>query len=246
MKFEQNGNSPDESSDNFASFDLSKVRGSYYDMLGVLPTSTSLQVREAYFRLKATYTDSNQAIYSLMTGSDLAEKIKAIEEAFDVLRDVDSRSRYNENIGITERAGASRTDILIENISFPPVDEGMRKSTRPVKDQKIRLVAGQIHRDSSLAVRIRSIFESAETPSGSTLKAMREAAFVTFEEIESNTKVGQDKILLIENDDFVKMPAAVYIKGFLKSILSFYGIADSKAFIEGYTLRVESCHKKMK
>jgi len=246
MKFEQNSKANDENSEIFTSFDLSKIRGSYYDLLGVVPTSTSLQVREAYFRLKATYTDSNQAIYSLMTGSDLADKIKAIEEAFDVLRDVDSRSRYNENIGITERAGASRTDILIENISFPPTDETMRKANRPARDQKIKLVAGQIHRDSSLAVRIKSIFESAEAPSGSTLKAMREAAFVTFEDIEANTKVGQDKISLIENDDFMKMPPAVYIKGFLKSILSFYGITDSKAFIEGYIMRVDSCHKKTK
>ena len=128
MKFEQNSKVNEENPEIFTSFDLSKIRGSYYDLLGVVPTSTSLQVREAYFRLKATYTDSNQAIYSLMTGSDLADKIKAIEEAFDVLRDVDSRSRYNENIGITERAGASRTDILIENISFPPTDEAMRKA----------------------------------------------------------------------------------------------------------------------
>jgi hypothetical protein len=246
MKFESNGRTSEESSELFTSFDLAKVKGSYYDLLGVDPTSTSLQVREAYFRLKATYTDSNQAIYSLMSGSDLADKIKSIEVAFDVLRDVDSRSKYNENIGIVERAGASRTDILIENISFPPVDEALRKASRPVKDQKIRLVAGQIHRDSNLAERIKTIFESAETPSGMTLKAMREAAFVTFEEIEANTKVAQDKISLIENDDFLRMPPSVYVKGFLKSILSYYGISDSKAFIDGYTMRVDACLKKTK
>jgi hypothetical protein len=246
VKFDFEDPQVQSSGDIASSFDPSKLKGSYYDILGIDPASTSLQIREAYFRLKTTYTDSNQAIYSLLGGSDLAERIKNIELAFDVLRDVDSRSKYNQNIGITERAGATRTDLLIEEISFTPMDENFRRSSREPKEHKIKLVAGQIRRDSTLAQRIREIYAQAETPSGATLKAMREAAFVSLEELEANTKVGQGKIILIENDDFSAMPPTVYIRGFLKSILSFFGIVDSKSFIDGYTLRVETCLKKMK
>lgn len=246
MKFDFEDSQLNSSGEVASSFDPSKLKGSYYDVLGIDPASTSLQIREAYFRLKTTYTDSNQAIYSLLDGSDLADRIKSIELAFDTLRDVDSRSKYNQNIGITERAGATRTDLLIEEISFSPMDENFRRSSREPKEHKIKLVAGQIRRDSTLAIRIREIFSQAEAPSGATLKAMREAAFVSLEELEANTKVGQAKILLIESDNFSSMPPAVYIRGFLKSILSFFGIVDSKSFIDGYSSRVEACLKKMK
>lgn len=229
-----------------SSFDPVKIRGSYYEILGVDPSSSSLQIREAYFRLKSAYTDSNQAIYSLMNEADLADRIRQIESAFDTLRDVDSRSLYNQSIGIEKRTSTSRVDQLIEEISFSNLDEEVRKSQREPVAHKIKVTAGQIRKDQVLAERIRQIFDQDDQASGLTLKAMREAAFVSLEELEANTKVGLNKLKLIETDQFSMMPAPVYVRGFLKSILMFYGISESKQFIDGYIARLESCLKKMK
>ena len=232
--------------DDSTSYDPARIRGSYYEVLGVEPTSSSLQIREAYFRLKSTYTDSNQAIYSLMNESDLAERIKKIEAAFDTLRDVENRTKYNQTIGLEKRMGASRVDQLIEEISFSHLEEEVRRTHREPTQHKIKVTAGQIRKDHLLAERIRKIFEQDEQISGATLKAMREAAFVSLEELEANTKVGVSKLKLIETDQFNLMPASVYVRGFLRSILMFYGIHDSKQFVDGYIARIETCTKKMK
>ena len=70
----------------------------YYAILGIRAKASQQEVREAFFRLKNTYNESNQALYSLVDDLGLQDSLAEIREAWEVLGDPEKRQQYDLNL----------------------------------------------------------------------------------------------------------------------------------------------------
>ncbi|HYX36095.1 MAG TPA: helix-turn-helix domain-containing protein [Oligoflexus sp.] len=75
---------------------------SYYEILDVATNSTRLQIREAYIRLRSTYSTGSHALYSLVSDEEARDALDKIEEAYRVLDDETQRKEYDISIGLVK------------------------------------------------------------------------------------------------------------------------------------------------
>ncbi len=66
---------------------------------------------------------------------------------------------------------------------------------------------------------------------GSYLKKNREQRSVSLEEMASNTKINLSILSYLEEDRFDKLPAPVFIKGFIRSYLGYLGLNPKEAVL---------------
>lgn len=70
----------------------------YYEILNLEKNASAKDVREAYYRLKNTYSDGNQALYSLMGEDDIDDSMGDILEAYQILVTSESRLKYDQKL----------------------------------------------------------------------------------------------------------------------------------------------------
>lgn len=63
---------------------------------------------------------------------------------------------------------------------------------------------------------------------GQILKEARENKLYTLEDIEKHTKIRQEMLEALENDDFDKLPPLTFIQGFIKNYGKFLGLDAAK------------------
>ena len=77
---------------------------------------------------------------------------------------------------------------------------------------------------------------------GRYLQAIRLEKKISLEQISQQTRIGVGNLLLIEQEDHERLPAEVYVKGFLRSYAKFVG-ADGDEVIRRYGLRRDVVEK---
>lgn len=63
---------------------------------------------------------------------------------------------------------------------------------------------------------------------GQILKEARENKLYTLEDVEKHTKIRQEMLEALENDDFDKLPPLTFIQGFIKNYGKFLGLDAAK------------------
>lgn len=63
---------------------------------------------------------------------------------------------------------------------------------------------------------------------GQILKETREEKLLSLEEVEKATKIRQEILRALENDDYSKLPPATFIQGFIKNYGKFLGLDSNK------------------
>lgn len=81
---------------------------SYYGVLGVAPEASRREIREAYMRLRETYSEDSQALYSLVTPESAMGVLQQIETAFRVLNDNMQRRAYDAAYGFADPGAGTR------------------------------------------------------------------------------------------------------------------------------------------
>lgn len=77
-----------------------------YHRLGVLPTATSEEIKDAYSSLRAKLMASN------LDESELTPKISKLEEAYAVLADANERANYDRSLGVENGASPNALTVL--------------------------------------------------------------------------------------------------------------------------------------
>lgn len=63
---------------------------------------------------------------------------------------------------------------------------------------------------------------------GQILKETREDKFYTLEDVEKATKIRKELLILLENDEYSKLPPATFVQGFIKNYAKFLGLSGEQ------------------
>ena len=179
----------------------------YYEILEVSPTATMKEIQMAYDHAKETFRSDSLAIYSLFSEEEIHEIQAAIEEAYRVLMDEALRKRYDQSHFQMSEGPKWEKTSEIQEISWE------KKATLSFTDL--------------------SIDAGKEIYRGETLRQIRERMGVDLKTVSAETKINMKILEWIEEEALDKLPALVYLKGFLRGYAQSLSL-DPQKVTEGY------------
>jgi flagellar biosynthesis protein FlhG len=189
----------------------------YYEILEVSPTATVKEIQKAYDHAKETFHVDSLAVYSLFTEQEINEIQTAIEVAYRVLMDEAMRKSYDQSHFQTHGGPKWEKPPELQVVSW-------EKKTPPSSPVVSIDTAEGIYR-------------------GKILRQIRERMGIDLETIARETKINMKTLEAIEDEDLGKLPALVYIKGFLRGYAQSLGL-DPQKVVEGYIQSVSAEKKK--
>lgn len=189
----------------------------YYEILEVSPTATVKEIQMAYEHAKETFHSDSLAIYSLFSEEEIKEIQVAIEEAYRVLMDEALRKRYDQSHSQTPGGQQWEKPSEIQGVLWE------KKPSLPFMDL--------------------SINTGEEVFRGKTLKQIRERMGIELKTVAAETKINMKILEWIEEETLEKLPALVYLKGFLRGYAQSLGLEPQKV-IEGYVQFLNESKKK--
>ena len=189
----------------------------YYEILEVSPTATTKEIQRAYEHAKETFHADSMAVYSLFSEKEVKEIDEAIEEAYRVLMDESSRKSYDQT------HARSTGEQPLEKPSEAHVSSREKKAPLSFTDL--------------------SFNAEVEHYRGRELKQLREKIGLELQTVSKETKISLKILESLEEENFEKLPALVYLKGFLKSYAQCLGL-DSQKVVEDYVKSITEVKKK--
>ncbi len=189
----------------------------HYEILEVSPTATAKEIQRAYEHAKETFHADSVAVYSLFSENEVKEIEEAVEEAYRVLMDEPSRRGYDQT---HSRTAEERS-----------LEQPSETQVAP-REKKVPLSFTDL-----------SFNAEVERYCGKELKQVRERMGIELETVSKETRINLRILESLEEESFEKLPALVYLKGFLKGYAHCLGL-DSQKVIEDYLQVMGSSKKK--
>lgn len=215
----------------------------YYELLELTPGATPQEIRSAYLRLKAAYSKDSVALYSIMDKEDTERMATRIEEAYLILSQSDKRQAYDKAQGLISpnHSKASPPLDLDDPFQLPPETQHQASVTSPVasiesnihilptsKQKPITEPTSNPLNEGSLApdsnINIEEEIKNETVWSGEFLTKVREAKRISIDDLSDFTKISKIYLKSIESEDYAKLPAAVYLRGFLIQLAKRLGL----------------------
>lgn len=185
----------------------------YYDILELHSNAGQQDVSKAYERAKATYSGDNPAIYTIFSQQEARELLVLIEEAYMVLGNKNLRAIYDQRLlsGRFQTNELSYDSIVMASKQLypePPQEE--KKVTYNKDDDFEKEIAAQEHW------------------SGEFLRKVREYKNVNTGKMCQITKINSYYLTAIEAMDMNKLPAPVFIRGYVSQMAKVLGLDEKK------------------
>lgn len=225
----------------------------FYDILNIPVDANRMMIREAYLRLKNTYSQESAAIYGVMSPSDANAQLEAIEEAFRVLNDDSKRLEYDQKIGVSGKRegviantpqriardalyGISSDEMGNTNgqIGLSDTIQTLRSTLRVT-----RTVAKNVE-DKDVQKKFADILANDDLSDGHTLVKLREAVGVSQDEILDRTKISVEYVRALETNQYERLPQSVYVKGFVRNYLKYLSVKDPEAIVQAIIKKYEA------
>ncbi len=217
-------------------------KNNYYEVLEVETDSTLQDIRSAYTRAKNAYSTDSVALYSLMSPEECSEVLQQIEEAYSILGAADKRREYDMARGLNQaHTPEGFHEEIMSRVDYAP-QKSLTKEPTPdrefeqVLQEKAQKEEFQYQQEHSLKNRatvskvqaykkfglayeqnvdFEQEIENSNNFTGEFLKRIRDYKHVTVERMAEMTRISKTYIRSIEDDDFSKLPADVYTRGFV-------------------------------
>jgi hypothetical protein len=248
---------------------------SYYEVLGVDPRATRLEIREAYLKQKVTFAPESDAAYSLIDRDGLRSYLDRIEEAYGVLSDEFRRRDYDRQCG--RIAGAIHAPDVSSDAPFArlarngvTLDEFTSDldPNEHLRTDRLLIARGEHHKDvtavsarqpapfikfkarsandPTVQAAMRQLQEQHDLGRGELYRALRLSTNVSEQEICDRTKICITYIQAIETDDLGKLPQVVYVKGFLRSYFNYLAAPRAEDMVNHFAERLEAYKEQQK
>jgi len=229
----------------------------YYEVFNLEPNASTDQIRQAYLQAKATYQKDGAALYTLISTEERQETLQMIEEAYKILSSPHRRKEYDLKHGLIENTSGFESpfhpspsrfsnysskfssierDSFFENesthedILIPPSTDTV-SSTNSFQNTEI------VRPEPSALDALKQEIEVETEWAGTFLRKVRETQALTVEDVFSDTKINKNYIVAIEEENYPKLPATAYVRGFISQIAKFYRLPVEKV-IQGYMSRL--------
>jgi flagellar biosynthesis protein FlhG len=190
---------------------------SHYELLEVPPTASFEDIRRANRRIRDIYGAESVAISGLYDPASLEAVHRRLDLAYTTLMDAAKRKEYD-------------MELFPDGVPMPvtPPTHTDLPAPRP---------AAKVDEPGVLAVRPPMPEISPVTEfSGALLRQIREAIGVELREIAERSKIGMAYLSALEGEAFGKLPAAVYVRGFLAEYARALGL-DGERVKQTYLAR---------
>ena len=168
---------------------------SLYDVLWTHRGATDEELRRAYKRQRELFQADGLALTSLMSEAQLQVAQARIEEAHDTLLDPLRRRAYDVS-------------------TFPEQEEDQPRASAQV-DTALAAERAMLRQELLHEIHAETDF------TGALLAKVRESLGIELEEISNHTKISQAHLRAIEAEEFDKLPALVYARGFVQQVASY-------------------------
>lgn len=196
----------------------------YYEFLGLERGCSNLEINNRCHYLKQLYVNDNPILRNIYQDNEIFILNTLIDCIHKELNDIEIRREYDIEIDShTTTLESSVPDIFILNEVIKKYNRNKKGNVELVKkdifDRNAEQSTSQINDIDEDFVDVNNIFSkfrSADIVNGALLKKIREELNISLKSIISETKISNFIINAIENDDYSKLPANIYIRGFLK------------------------------
>ena len=212
-------------------------RNNYYEVLEIPVGASHDQIQQAYNSALIAYSEDSVAIYSLMSTDDCKVFRDKIEEAYTILGNPEKRKAYDQMRGFASHNSSQPTDdqkTKLPKFNFEEEvvnlnasgDEDFGREQRPKSHQAILHVKNnsavdvdEARKKFALNFALNDELENriahSQDFNGKFLKEIREYKNVTLEKMSEMTRIMKTYLMYIENDEYAKLPATAYIRGFI-------------------------------
>ena len=213
-------------------------RLNYYEMLDLRPDATLFEIRHAYNVALQLYQTDSLISYSFFYPDERKEILGLLENAYLTLINEKKRQNYdNELISLGLLNETAKKPIVKTPVSIFDINRAQGK-TGTIKNASIALRAKVIENQF-----ISEILSRPEI-SGPDLQMIRNELSVPLEHIAQETKIRIDYLQGIEGDDVPALPAAVFLKGFIKAYLKCLCLEPVDEICGRYMNRSTFCGEK--
>jgi len=177
---------------------------SHYELLEVPPTASFEDIRRANRRVRDIYGAESIAVSGLYDPASLEAVHRRLDLAYTTLMDAAKRKDYD-------------LELFPDGVPMP-VPHTSDALSAPRQAAK--------HEDSVTMTIRPPMPEITPTTafSGPLLRQIREAIGVELREIAERSKIGMAYLQALEGEVFAKLPAAVYVRGFLQEYARALGL----------------------
>jgi len=161
----------------------------YYEILNIVPSASLADIERAYKKAREVYSPNSPALYSVFTPHEAKELARLIEDAYTVLINPHSREQYDFRIS-------------------PKKEVVSRKKAEPITP-----LAQYMHFETD--ENFENQISSTTDFDGAFLKKIREYKNVTIPTLSEKSRISKTYIKAIEDENFDKLPATVFVRGFI-------------------------------
>ena len=182
-----------------------------YELLGIEPTASQEEIRRSHRRIKDLYGQGSTLVRGLYTPSQLEKMNVRLESAYVRLMNPTTRKRYDVELfpgGVPSIDAASTPTTAVTTPRA--ADRGPLPPAPEIDDNTVW--------------------------TGDLLRQFRYASGLELRDISERTKVGLHYLEALEDEVFDKLPAPVYLRGFLTEYARSVKIEGVGA-VEGYMER---------
>jgi hypothetical protein len=196
----------------------------YYELLEVGPQATSQEIHKAYERVRRVYEPNSIALYSLFSPEETAIITQRIEEAYRTLVYEDNRKRYDAQLRGQEELPDMPplpSEPVYKTQYTEPIHQPRQVQsalTLPSENRYLtspELPFQQPSPQPNVLEPIMPVSKFIADFTGPAIKMLREQHGLTLRNIADMTKIGTRYLECIEEEQFNKLPARAYIRGFL-------------------------------
>ncbi|MBE9592436.1 MAG: helix-turn-helix domain-containing protein [Proteobacteria bacterium] len=203
----------------------------YYSLLDISPKASFEEVRSAYDQAMSIYSTDSISTYTLFTQKEKELILSRLAEAYKTLTNNQLRKEYNHFL-------IERGELFPQEIGFSSMEdsniakgkllevsvESLTQKQQKVKDERV---------PSSKNL---TLFDSQISVTGKSIKIIRTSKEMSLEEIFKQTNISRETLEDIEEERFEKLPALVYLKGFLKAYAKILQVNQTE-MVDGYVKR---------
>ncbi|EQC45436.1 helix-turn-helix transcriptional regulator [Bacteriovorax sp. Seq25_V] len=180
----------------------------YYEVLEVSVNANGEEIYQAYTRAKNAYSGDSLALYSLLSQDEATKILELIEEAYNILSDPEKRKQYNNVRGINADSSSHSLGVSADQVEEFKQNKSSGEINKIVAKKRYGL-------DYKEDAEFEKEIEQCEEFTGEFLKRVREYKNVDLVRLAEMTKISKTYLQYIEEEDVAKMPATVYIRGFV-------------------------------